>query len=483
MPFVSISARATLALSLSAALLSAQGVNCRLLGRADKYPGANSPTNNYAGIWGMVVNGREIAVVPARTGTVFYDCTNPGTPAELGVIPGPGSGSQPYFWREAQSRGNYAYISSEHGALQVIDMSGVAPVLAGTFGGSAHTVSIDLANSRLWANGGSSPGGGCNIYNLAANAVNPPLVGSYSASYVHDCLPVGGFTYLAQIFNGNVRILNTSSFPTLATLSTTTTPGAFTHNAWVNDDATLMVTADENRGGCLTIYDITLKTLPVQLATWCSPSGATVHNVFIEGKVAQFSSYSGGFYAVDLSEPATPRLICSYDTSPQTNNDYHGCWGCYPFQPSGVVYLTDMQTGFWIVEPTCGVPHQYGNGTAGTGGRTPKVDYGGGYAQVARTTFKLDCTDMLPNAPLALFVGSAAATTPVFGISLNVDLNQPYVQVVAGANAQGRATVNIPIPALANLAGGTIYAQAVTADVAGPQGLAASRGFRVTICP
>src|SRR4029434_9354829 len=100
-----------------------------------------------------------------------------------------------------------------------------------------------------------------------------------------------------------------------------------------------MVTTDENHGGCLTFYDVTNKSAPVQLSTFCSPSGATVHNAFILGKVCFLASYSAGFYAVDVSDPTTPRLICSYDTSPQTNNDYHGCWGCYPFQPSGNIYL------------------------------------------------------------------------------------------------------------------------------------------------
>jgi choice-of-anchor B domain-containing protein len=471
-----------LAASLSPLTLG-QTVNTRLLARVDRYPGATSPTNNYAGIWGMVVNGREIAVVPARAGTVFYDCTNPASPTELGLITGPGSTSMPYFWREANSYGNYAYISSEHGVLQCINLSSGTPVLASTFGARAHSLSIDQGTGRLWANGGASPGGGCTIFNLVASPTAPPQVATYSAAYVHDCYPYGGHTYLAQINTGTVRILSTANFPTLTTLSTTITPGQFTHNAWVNKAATLMVTTDENRGGCLTFYDVTNKSVPIQLSTFCSPSGATVHNAFILGKVCFLASYSAGFYAIDVSEPATPRLICSYDTSPQTNNDYHGNWGCYPFQPSGKIYLSDMQTGFHIVEPTCGVPLQYGTGTPGTAGKTPAIDYGGGFAQVARSTFKLDCTDLAANAPLALFVSSAAASVPIFGITLNVDLGSPNVQVVGGANAQGTYTANVPLPAQAHLAGGTLHAQVITVDAGGPQGLAASRGFRVTICP
>ena len=105
------------------------------------------------------------------------------------------------------------------------------------------------------------------------------------------------------------------------------------------------------------------------------------------------------------------------------------------------------------------------------------------FAQVGRTTFKLECSDMAPSAPLALFVGTASANSATFGITLNVNLATPFVQVLGGANAQGRLDVNVPIPNQLSLGGGTLYAQVVTADINGPQGLAASRGFRFTICP
>ncbi|HLU39334.1 MAG TPA: hypothetical protein VK081_08100, partial [Planctomycetota bacterium] len=223
--------RTCLAAALLATFASSQGVNCRLLARMDKYPGATSPTNNYAGVWGLVVNGREIGVVPARFGTIFYDCTNPSAPVELGEISGAGSGSQPYFWREANSYGDHVYISSEHQQLQAVSLATGSPVLAATFGQRSHTLSIDRDNGRLWANGGSNPGGGCTIYDLTASLTAPPVLTTYRSAYVHDCYPYGGYTYLAQINNGNVRILDTRNFPTLTTASTTTTPGQFTHNA------------------------------------------------------------------------------------------------------------------------------------------------------------------------------------------------------------------------------------------------------------
>ena len=55
--------------------------------------------------------------------------------------------------------------------------------------------------------------------------------------------------------------------------------------------------------------------------------------------------------------------------------------------------------------------------------------------------------------------------------------------VVSDASeTEARFNVNVPIPTM-GAAGATIYAQVVTLDAGGPQGLAASQGFRVTVCP
>jgi choice-of-anchor B domain-containing protein len=477
---VSLVRCAAVAATLAAAL-SAQGFNCRLLSNVNPLTGATASRNNYAGMWGMVVNGRELAILPARSGTYVYDCTNPSSPVLLGSVPGTAPSTSTY-WRESTGFGNYAYSCSEHQNVQAIDVSVTPPVLAMTFGGRGHSIQVDASTRRLWVNGGAI--NGARIYDLAASATNPPLLTSYTSAYVHDSYPYNGYCYLAQISAGNLRILDTSAFPTLTVVSTTTTPGAATHNAWTNKDATLMVTTDETTGGCLTFYDITNKATPIQLSTWCAPGNAIVHNAFIRGKVVHMSSYTAGYHAVDISEPANPRLIASYDTNAlRSGTGYTGCWGCYPLQPSGAVYLADMEFGLFVVEPTCGVPSTYGTGTAGTAGKTPEVDYAGGFAQVGRSTFQLECSEMASNAPLVLLVATGAASLPIFGINLNVDLSLPHIVVPAGANAQGKLSVNVPMPVNAGAAGASIYAQVITVDAAGPQGLAASKGFRVAICP
>jgi choice-of-anchor B domain-containing protein len=482
---------AALAGAFLSTALAAQNVNTRQLAHVDKYPGAVQPRNHYAGMWGIVgSDGKEYAIIPTRTSTLFYDCSVPTSPVEVGEIPGPTVGGGGYFWREANSLGgSWVYISSEHGNLQAVNMANPQmPQLASTFGSRAHTVSVDVAAQRLWASGGTGRGSLC--FDLAASRTSPPQIGGFGAPYVHDCLPIRGFGYFAMISDGFFQIRDIRNPASTVVLSQVTTPGSFTHNVWVNEQETIAVTADENIGGCLTIYDITNKSAPVQLATWCSPNGATVHNVFIEGNVAHFSCYSDGYWALDLSDPRNPRPICRFDTTALTGSGYYGCWGCYPFQPSGVVYLSDMQTGLWVVEPTCGVPVHYGQGRPGSGGVMPAIDYGGGFAKVGNSTFRIAGRALLGGTAAVLLFGFGQTSIPIFGVDVLVDVGGPHVLVLgstggtSGVPGSGSFAVNVPIPNDGAVAGTVTYSQILVVDPGSPGGVfAATPGMKLIVCP
>jgi choice-of-anchor B domain-containing protein len=475
-----------------AAALHAQTppMNVRLLSQVNPVPGAGPNTNNYAGIWGMVVAGREIAILPARTGTYIYDCTDPRNPVQTGFFAGPGSSSQPYFWREATGWRNHAYIGSEHGSCQVIDVSNpAAPALIRTIGTMFHTVSVDQGAGLLYGNGGGARG--CRIYDLNVSATNPPQINAWTSPYVHDCLPIRGFAYLAQINSGTFRIINVTDPRNVVTLSSTPTPSGGTHNVWVSDDDQIAVTADEigTPPYCLTVFDISNKAAPAQLATWCSPFNATVHNVFIKGRVAHFSCYTDGYWAVDISNPASPTPIAHFDTTALSGSNYQGCWGCYPFQPSGVIYLSDMQNGFYIVEPTCGVPLHYGQGVAGTGGIVPTIDYDGGFARVGNSTFAIEGQNLRGGTSTALLLATGRGMFPILGVTVLVDplmiVTSPTFGTTGTPGAPGAGTLSaaLGIPGDPTLAGTTWNAQIIAIDPSGPAGLASTRGFEFTICP
>tara|TARA_B100001250_G_C19731302_1_gene758642 strand:- start:122 stop:1381 length:1260 start_codon:yes stop_codon:yes gene_type:complete len=63
------------------------------------------------------------------------------------------------------------------------------------------------------------------------------------------------------------------------------------------------------------------------------------------------SYYTSGVTVVDASDPSNLIEVAYYDTSPgYDGGEFEGCWGAYPFLPSGLILASDQQTGLHILE-------------------------------------------------------------------------------------------------------------------------------------
>jgi hypothetical protein len=248
--------------------------------------------------------------------------------------------------------GQYCYVVTEGGGgMQIISLvNPEAPTLVSTYGAglwsNAHTISVDETAQLLYVNGTNN---GMRIVSVA-NPTSPSLIATYSTDYVHDCHPQNGRVHLAEIYDGRYRILDVDSLPSMPTLDSVITPGQFTHNVWVNATDRIACTTDENQGGRMTIYDVSNPSNIVQRATWTIHANSTIHNVHLRGNRAHCAWYTQGYVCVDVSDPAQPALVGSYDTNSRTGTGYEGAWGCYPFSPSGVVYVSDIENGLYVLE-------------------------------------------------------------------------------------------------------------------------------------
>jgi choice-of-anchor B domain-containing protein len=341
--------------------LSAQGVNCALLGTFSNH----GPFND---IWGYTApNGDEYALLCASTGTVVIDVTNPANPIERGFFP---FGSS--TWRDIRTFGTYAYVVTEAtSGFQIINLANPnSPVLVGTAGtgnsSSSHNICIDEGAGRLYLPGSSS---GTPVWDLNSNPTNPTYLGlaggGGNSNYFHDMCVENGYGYGSMIYNGDLRIWDVSTFPP-TTLSNSPTPGNFTHNAWPNAAGTLCVTTDEVTGGVIKLFDITDKSNPIPLGQFTPNSGAIPHNAFILGDKVHVSFYTEGYRCIDISDPSNPVEVASYDTWPGSTGGYNGCWGCYPFLPSGNILVSDRATGLYIVRPSGASFTNYGQGCPGS---------------------------------------------------------------------------------------------------------------------
>ncbi len=331
------------ALAPAAASAAAQGDGVTLLAKVD--PGSNAND-----IWGYTAgDGREYALVGTAGGTAIYNCTVPTAPYLTGFINGPGS-----IWRDMKTYGNYAYVVTEGGGgMQIVDLSNPEnPTLVKTWGANrfanAHNIAIDLGTGIIYVCGTNN---GVVMFDAAANPTSPPHVTNYTSQYVHDLHVQNGYSHQAEIYRGEYRIMDISNLPSYSTKDRQLTPGRFTHSAWANESDTLAITTDEVGGGRVALYDITNKSNIIYRGQWTPDTSTIPHNAFIIGDKAYISWYTEGFICLDISDPTNPKKFGSFDTSPYSGGSgYHGAWGCYPFSPSGVVYISDIEEGFYILQ-------------------------------------------------------------------------------------------------------------------------------------
>jgi len=362
-----------LAITLAASV-SAQGVNCALLGTYNNH----GPWND---VWGYTApNGDEYALLGSTTGTVVIDVTNPSNPIETGWFPWSSSS-----WRDIRTYGNYAYVVTEATAgVRVINLSNPNnPTSAGTFGAgisnSAHNVCIDVGTGILYLPGSSA---GTPAWDLTTSPTNPTYLGlaggTGNGNYFHDLCVENGYGYGSMIYNGDLRIWDASTFPPTV-LSSTGTPGNFTHNAWPNAAGTICVTTDETSGSVIKFFDITNKSNPQPLGQFTPNSSSIPHNAFIVGNKVHCSWYTEGYRCIDFSNPMNPVEVASYDTWPGSSGGYNGCWGCYPFFPSGNILASDRATGLYIVRPSSAAFTNYGQGCPGSATAScPELNGSGG---------------------------------------------------------------------------------------------------------
>lgn len=313
--------------------------NVVLLGHVDNY-------EFHSDVWGYrAPDGTELAIAGTREGTTVVDATNPATAHEIAFFPGPSS-----IWRDIDTYGTYAYVATEGGGgLQILDLTNPhAPTLAGTYSASfstCHTIYIDKPARRLYASGTNN---GLRVLNLT-DPRNPVGAGSFNGFYLHDVFVRDGLCYGAAIGEGFMAIMDVSALPAITVLSQVSTPTGATHNTWLTDDGRHCLTCDEAQTGHVGVFDVQDRFNPFLVAQWRNPDepNSSVHNVYVRGDFAHCAWYKAGYEVLNIQDPSNPIRAGYYDTYDGVGT-YNGVWAVYPFQPSGVVYASDMETGLYL---------------------------------------------------------------------------------------------------------------------------------------
>lgn len=332
-------------------------------------------TFNEAGndIWGYVDStGVEYAVMGTRTATRIYSLEDPANPIERAVISGSAS-----TWRDIKHYDEYLYVTTDDApqgqpgdGLLIIDMT-MAPdsisyrywtpeitVDSGTGNlGRCHNIYIDAEEGWCYLAGCREVGNsGVLIFDVHTDPLNPIFVGATDEFYSHDAYAKGDILYSSEINAGHFSVYDVSDKANPQRTILQTTSSNFTHNAWASDDGRYLFTTDERPNAFVDSYDISDPNDVQFLDSYQPPetagNGVIPHNTHYLDGFLYTSWYTDGVVVLDAHEPDNLVKVGAYDTFLGEDGGFSGCWGVYPFLPSGNIIASDINSGLYVFSQT-----------------------------------------------------------------------------------------------------------------------------------
>ncbi|MEX2605485.1 MAG: choice-of-anchor B family protein [Gracilimonas sp.] len=308
-------------------------------------------------------------------------------------------------WRDIKVYSNHAYIVSDaqpHG-MQVFDLTKLRNYIdeALTFEhdalydqfGSAHNIVINEETGYAYAVGvtqaetcGSREGSGLHMVDIR-DPKNPEFAGCYIDStpgyyrvapgYIHDaqCVIYEGPDpeYRGKekeiCFNsseGNVVIADVTDKEQPVTLGyNRQVDMQYSHQGWLTENQEYFLMNDEldeynlGRTTKTYIWDVRDLNEPTFVGYYEHETSSTDHNLYIKNKYAYETNYTSGLQILDISGVANANLkrVAYFDTQPSKDfasgpsGTWVGTWSNYPFFESGMVVLSDIESGLFIVRP------------------------------------------------------------------------------------------------------------------------------------
>jgi choice-of-anchor B domain-containing protein len=325
------------------------------------YVGDLPYTQDLSDIWGYAApDGTEYALVGAGNGTSIVSLADPTNPTEVGFIPGTQS-----IWRDIKTFGDFAFVTTDQGSdgLLVIDMTNLPtsfesyywkPQLLnqGTLN-TCHNIYID-EDGWMYLAGCNLNNGAVMIFDVFTDSYNPVFVNNVQGSYSHDVFTKGNSMYASNLNNG-LQIFDVTDKMDIQLGGIQTTAFNFTHNAWSTDDNNFVFTTDELADAPVGSYDVSnlndIKEMDQFRPTTTLGEGVIPHNAHVWNNFVIVSYYSDGCIILDATHPDNLIEVGNFDTFIPNNTGFNGAWGAYPYLPSGLILVSDIQSGLYVLEP------------------------------------------------------------------------------------------------------------------------------------
>lgn len=337
--------------------------------------------------WKHEVSGRYFALVGRSDGTSFVEITDPTNPVYLGNLPS--SGGIATAWRDVKAYRDHAFIVADdqpHG-MQVFNLTRLLnvnnppvdftpdTVYRGSSLRNAHNIFINEVTGFAYVLGSNTCNGGLHIVNIQ-NPINPRQVGCYGEDgYTHDaqCLiyqgPDQDHRGKEICFSSNedsITIVDVTNKSEPTMISKTGYDGQqYTHQGWLTADHRYFLIDDEldelDRGEGTPdftrtyVMDMLDLDQPVVTGFHNAEGAAIDHNQYIVDGHTYQANYTRGLRILKLGDLAQAELeeVAYFDTfpDPDDSSNFGGAWNVYPFFDNGMVMISDVNRGVFIVKP------------------------------------------------------------------------------------------------------------------------------------
>ncbi|HOY13838.1 MAG TPA: choice-of-anchor B family protein [Saprospiraceae bacterium] len=319
-------------------------------------------------VWGFVdSSGIEYAVIGTRSSAKIYSLEDPKNPILRYTAPGARS-----IWRDMKFYNNHIYVTQDQDTfgLTIIDVSQAPDSISHTqwkpqltIGNNnarflrAHNLYID-EKGFAYISGHNLSRRGVMILDLNVDPKEPILVSAVDGFYSHDAYVQDDILYSSELSNG-FGIYDVSNKFVPIELGRGRSGNNFTHNAWLSDSTKILFTTDEVASGYVESYDVSDPANIKYLDRYKTNAGNTrviPHNAHVKGDYVVTSWYTDGVIINDVSDPSNIVKVGGFDTYtgaiPASGSLFLGCWGAYPFLPSGLILASDINTGLYVFKPT-----------------------------------------------------------------------------------------------------------------------------------
>ena len=349
-----------------------------LLAHIDLYSFESTNGNDCWG-WTDPDTQKEYVLMGLDDGTAFVDISEPTKPILIGKLP---TESEASPWRDVKVYNNHAYIVSEaagHG-VQVFDLTRLrraeakqnfTPDRVLRTVPTAHNMAINSDSGYGYVVGTDRNDeflGGVHFLDLN-DPNNIKFVGGYgNEGYSHDAQVVNYLgpdqDYIGkEIFLGSnesrlviVDVTDKKNPKKIADLSY---PNVFyTHQGWLTEDQKFFILGDEldelNGGKTRTlVFDLNDLDNPLLHFRYFGSTDAIDHNGYVKGDLFFLANYTAGIRVISIDDLENKIMteIGFFDTFPNNNSStFNGAWSVYPFFESGVIAISDINSGLFLIK-------------------------------------------------------------------------------------------------------------------------------------